>query len=272
MPLGANLRTLVAIIALALLALYGWSLWTPPTVAPTESGGPTGVQPSSEEATDATDKQVSGDGPSRKTVEPESGSAAAPTSTAPVLTFEGVLTSRIQSSGIFDTTRTRARLKFNEFIHNKAINPEGKTLTDEQEAALFGLLSEYEPRLAEAERADQVESQKAFLKAVDRGQFYSQNLDEGLRGADPIAANRHRMKVGRASQKRTLTTLAGKFGKRGRDWTYSQISTAEPDNIPRSTIIYFTRGDAPGVFQARERITAIWKERSERAGQFFSEL
>jgi hypothetical protein len=207
-------------------------------------------------------------------VELESAGAAVPTSTAPSLTFEGVLTSRIQSSGIFDTTSpsARARLKLNEFIHNKAINPEGKTLTDEQEAALFGRLSEYEPRLAEAERADQVQSQKAFPKAVDRGQFYSQDLDEGLRVADPIAANRHRMKVGRASQKRTLTTLAGKFGKRGRDWMYSQISTAEPDNIPRSTIIYFTRGDAPGVFQAREWITAIWKERSERAGQFFSEL
>jgi hypothetical protein len=50
------------------------------------------------------------------------------------------------------------------------------------------------------------------------------------------------------------------------------MSTAEPDNIPRSTIIYFTRGDALGVFQARERIAGIWMERSERARQFFTEL
>jgi hypothetical protein len=59
-----------------------------------------------------------------------------------------VLTSRIRSSGIFDTTRARATLKLNDFVHNKAINPDGKTVTDEQKAALSSLLSEYEPRLA----------------------------------------------------------------------------------------------------------------------------
>ncbi|MGK0353389.1 MAG: hypothetical protein ACJAYX_004081 [Planctomycetota bacterium] len=116
----------------------------------------------------------------------------------------------------------------------------------------------------------QVSSEEALLIGLERAQRLSQDLNEGLQSKDQAIMNRHRIDLSRTATKRSMETLTQHFGKPLEDWAWSQISTLAPDGVPRSSVVYFLRGDAPGVFAARDRIGQAWGERDQRIIDFFA--
>ncbi len=188
---------------------------------------------------------------------------------APVLTLRGVLAESITKNvGTHDGQHEK--LSATNLVGDLQYNPEKKVLSPQQLTELDRLIEEFEPRLTELHRQDGNLTREALLIGLERDQRLSQDLNEGLQSQDQAKINRHRYQLSMTSTKRSLQTLTQHFGEPLRDWAWTQVSTTEPDGVPRVSVVYFLRGDAPGVFAAREQITQTWGERDSRISDFFA--
>jgi hypothetical protein len=197
------------------------------------------------------------------------GANIASTAPAPTLTLRGVLAESISKhvgtqDGLHEKPSARNLAGSLEF------NPDKKVLSPAQLVELDQLIEEFEPLLTELHVQDGNLTREALLIGLERDQRLSQDLNEGLQSQDQAGINRHRIELSMTATKRSLETLTQHFGEPLKDWAWSTISTHAPDGVPRTSTVYFLRGDAPGVFAARERIGQTWGERDQRIVDFFA--
>lgn len=264
-------RRVVATIMIALV-MAGCAWWLFPTSSPDvrptlpEKQKPsTPEQDSSEELPplEETEQIV------RIPAEPDSPNFA-PTAPAPTLTLRDVLAESI-SKHVGTLGGQHAKLSARNLVGSLQYNPDKKTLSPDQLVELDRLIEEFEPLLTELHVQDGNLTREALLIGLERDQRLSQDLNEGLQSQDQASINRHRIKLSMTATKRSLATLTQHFGEPLKDWAWSTISTLAPDGVPRTSTVYFLRGDAPGVFAARDRIGQTWGERDQRITDFFAQ-
>jgi hypothetical protein len=265
----AKLRLAATIVAA--LAIAGGTWWLFPTSRP--DVGPT--LPEKQEASKPEQESIEEPIPPAETEQtvriPAQSVAAnlAPTASAPLLTLRGVLAEDI-SKHVGTHGGQHEKLSARNLVGSLEYNPEKKSLSPEQLVELDQLIEEFEPLLTELHVQDGNLTREALLIGLERDQRLSQDLNEGLQSQDQASINRHRYDLSMKSTKRSLETLTQHFGKPLKDWAWSQISTHAPDGVPRTSVVYFLRGDAPGVFAARDRISQTWGERDQRIVDFFA--
>ncbi|MBX3465240.1 MAG: hypothetical protein KF830_18890 [Planctomycetes bacterium] len=204
--------------------------------------------------------------------------AVAPTSSAPVLTYEGCLIDRLRKSIKDDypygMSKPSVASRIERLTQDRSVNPEGKALTPEHTAALRELLQGFDRRADQEEREYWRLTRSALVAAAERGQFLvhegqvvvADDPQEAARRVTESTEESHRM------QKVMMADLESRLGVPMRDWAYSQAATTEPDGIPRLAIVYFTRAQAPEVFANGDRQTELSRQRGHAVRQFFATL
>jgi hypothetical protein len=264
--------TTMLVVALVIAGAAWWLLSTsspdigPAVLKPQKAS--TSVQVSSEEPLLVVGLTAEAEPVERIPAEP-SDAKFAPTAPVPTATLRGVLAESI-SKHVGTHGGLHEKPSANTYLSSRGYNPDSKVLSPEQLVELDQLIDEYEPLLTELHEQDGNLTREALLIGLERDQRLSQDLNEGLQSTDQAIMNRHRIDLSRTATKRSMETLTQHFGKPLEDWAWSQISTHAPDGVPRSSVVYFLRGDAPGVFAARDRIGQTWSERDQRIIDFFA--
>jgi len=195
-----------------------------------------------------------------------------------VLTFEGHLIQFV-SQGLSSDAKTDGKpgagqSSIEAVTQDKGLNPHGKSLDSDQYRQLLGILDRYRQQEDVLSRQNVQQTREALLQAVTRQQYVSREQRRC------VATDPHELAIewkiqserAREEEKNTISELKARLGQPMRDWAYSSCGTHEPDGIPRSTVVYFTRADAPEVFACRERIVALYKERRADLRSFFASL
>lgn len=273
------MRTRAAILVMLLLAAAWWAVAhrgaapVPPRVAePSQSGI---------EERHANAPQAPADVPSERQPaiadQPQDPTMVAPSSSAPTLTYEGHLMQFIERSMIDGPLTSQVRLgspSASSVIDDARFNPDRKEPNAAQMAALQGILTRYADEETRLMGADRTLCREALLAAVAKGQFLARSRPP-LTEVDPerIAfAVRQDQERARRDHEEAVAELGGRLGKLMQDWAYSLCSTLEPDGVPRTTLVYYTRAQAPAVFAGRVRISELSGERTQELRQFFTAL
>lgn len=159
-------------------------------------------------------------------------------------------------------------------IGDATLNPAAKEPDAAKLAELQGLLTKYSDQDAQLMREDRLLCREALLTAVANGQYLSKTRPV-VAEVDPARlafALRRDQEQQKRDQQEGEKELATRLGTLMQDWAYSQCSTIEPDGVPRTTLVYYTRAQAPDVFAGRARMSELAHERRRVLRQFFDDL
>ena len=188
----------------------------------------------------------------------------------PVLSFTGFLETHLQSLP-WDSDQTEqvgSSLSVDQVVRSHHYNPDGKALSDYDKKELATLIRDYRTERAGQLAHEGVLSKAAFVRAVQVGIYKVVEFGPAPSWSDPEAMRAYTSGQ-QAQSKNLLADMAAKLGKPLVDWAYTSISSAEPDGVPRQTVVYFMFRDAPEVFEARRQLDESQSRRDQVLREFF---
>lgn len=195
---------------------------------------------------------------------PQRMEVAAPTASARILTLEGAILRVLDDSHMGTDRDVPASPKdILKVLADPKMNPERKILSAEAERELSTIIARQneEERILVQRRG--AITRRALEAAVAEGRFVTM---EGVTASTTISLGEARRETERrAGVMRSHFEGMGEFLV---DWAGSQFATTEPDGIPRSTFVYFTRQQAPDVFEVRSQVTDVRSRHTEECAEF----
>jgi hypothetical protein len=204
--------------------------------------------------------------------------AVALTASAPTLTFAGCLIEKLEQNikddYPFGQGKPSVDSRIEELSKNATMNPRARALSPEQRAELRAILESHDLEEDREQREYWRFTRSALVAAAEAGRFLARECSVD----DPAAvreaggqAEAHYEKM-RRIQGEMMTELSARLGVPLRDWVYSQVATSEPDGVPRFTIVYATREQAPDVFASNTRQADLSRAARATLRQFFASL
>lgn len=197
-------------------------------------------------------------------------------SSQPEMTLHGHLVHRVNNlhwgdGKVLNRTHGPAHSVSN-VIASRDFNPGRKTPTGREAEQLTALVESMRKRYAELATAEEGLRKEAVLRSLAKNNVVS--IENGRPPSvfgDTNAVTKHTRDSVAAAQRLTAD-LEGRLGMRGKDWSYTLMTSTEPDGIARQNLIYFMRAQEPGLFKAREALSRFSEERAAAFREFFARL
>lgn len=206
----------------------------------------------------------------------ESDAPTAVTVAAPSMTLGGHLAARLQSNATKgewsgDPARVAPSPSAASVAASAQFNPERKELSVAQERQLQEIVNRFDERSRPLHAQERRTTNEALLRAVADGRFESIELARPPSASDPVAASRY-ARDAQSATNGLLQRMAQRFGVIGTEWTWSAMSSFEPDGVSRQNIVYLLRPNEAQVFKLRDQETTLLEERQRAYRDFFQRL
>lgn len=191
----------------------------------------------------------------------------AASSSAPSLTLAGAIETMINEAQMGSGRETPfSVMDANKAAADRRFNPERKILSVQEERDLAALVARQNDADLTLMRENGRVTKTAMLRSLEAGRIESLVKVQPSETISRSEADRENELRGKALSEQ----LNARMGKFLEDWAAGTYYTVEPDGVPRANMVYFTKDQAPEVFEVRDRWKAQDAEHAAALRAFFT--
>jgi hypothetical protein len=193
------------------------------------------------------------------------------TQATPIVTLSGSLEKRYAAKNWGDYSRVEDVLKtISGVLRSPFIDRSGVKLTEQDYARLEELVAKHNESIGAAyERAGDLR-QAGMAKAAREGRYVA-NKVSSLPSLSPVVHEAWRDQQ-KAELDDTMMRIREKHGLAEQDWRFVVSGTSKPDGVHRRVVVWFTRFEEPGYFDAHREHVKAKQARQQDFDGFFARL